>query len=448
MQCTACRSNALRGGRRFASPRVRRRSVALALASLFLLTPAARAERLPIDAVASSVPVIQSAQRVVELSRSPQSRATVVRSPLPFRAFGMRWEGDGPAPQQPGISVRFSRDGETWTGWMLPGIDHDSCDRDASDVFFALVFFDAHYIDVEYAVSEAWLASGVRLAFEFIDPGESAQPLRAADLARSLAAAPDSLARPTVVSRTEWGCPEGQSSASWAPQYTDVSHLIVHHTATASASSDWPAQVRSIWTVHTYTRDWGDIGYNYLIDPLGVIYEGRSGGDDVIGAHFSCANSNTMGVALLGEFGAAAPTLEAQDSLERLLAWKASQRGIDPLGASEHPPTELVLDNISGHRDANGSPTACTTTTICPGDQLYALLPEIRTAVAVAIPEPGASERVAVVVGILCVLSRRRRRGRAADRAPLDAFAWMSSHQDTQLRQRRARRRPIPARPR
>ena len=423
----------------------RSRSVALALVSLLLLTPAARAERLPIDPAASSAPLVRSAERVVELSRSPQSRSTVVRSPLPFRAFGMRWEGVEPAPLQPGISVRFSRDGETWTGWMLPSIDSDSCDREASDSHFALVFFDVPQAEVEYAVSEPWFASGVRLSLEFIDPGEGAQPLRAVDPARSLAAESGPLARPSVVSRTEWGCPDGQSSSSWAPQYTNVSHLIVHHTATAGASSDWPAQVRSIWTVHTYTREWGDIGYNYLIDPLGVIYEGRSGGDDVIGAHFSCANSNTMGVALLGEFGAAAPALEAQDSLVRLLAWKARQRGIDPLGASEHPPTQLVLDNISGHRDGNDSPTTCTTTS-CPGDQLQSLLPEIRTAVAVAIPEPGASERVAAALGVLGVLYRRRRRGSAADRAPLNAFAWTSLQKDTQLRQRRARRRRAPAR--
>lgn len=412
-------------------------SVAAALVSLLLLTPSASAERLPIDPAASSTPIVRSAERVVELSGSLQSRSTSVRSPIPFRAFGMRWEGSAPAPLQPGISVRFSRDGETWTAWMLPSIDPDVCDRDEPDIYFALVFFDSPYTEVEYAVSEPWLAAGVRLSLEFIDPGESSQPLRTVDLARSPAMASSPLTRPSVVSRSEWGCPDGQSSASWAPQYTEVSHLIVHHTATGNAAGDWPAQVRSIWTVHTYTRGWGDIGYNYLIDPLGVIYEGRSGGDDVIGAHFSCQNANTMGVALLGDFGSAAPTLEAQDSLERLLAWKASQRGIDPLGTTEHPGTQLALANISGHRDANDSPTGCTTTS-CPGDQLHALLPEIRTAVAVAIPEPGASELAAVAAGVLGALRRRRSRWSAADCVSLNACGWTPSQQDTQLRRRRA----------
>jgi len=112
----------------------------------------------------------------------------------------MRWEGIEPAPLQPGISVRFSRDGETWTEWMLPSIDHDTSDRDEPETYFALVFFDSPYSDVEYSVSEQWLGAGVRLSLEFIDPSESAQPPRAADLSRSTATAPGQLARPFLVS--------------------------------------------------------------------------------------------------------------------------------------------------------------------------------------------------------------------------------------------------------
>ena len=114
------------------------------------------------------------------------------------------------------------------------------------------------------------------------------------------------LPKPPVVSRTAWGCPEGQQS-SWTPQYTAVTHLVVHHSAGSNTSSDWAGTVRSIWDFHSRPvedggRGWGDVGYNYLIDPNGVIYEGRAGGDNVIGAHFSCRNGGTMGVCLLGTF--------------------------------------------------------------------------------------------------------------------------------------------------
>lgn len=189
----------------------------------------------------------------------------------------------------------------------------------------------------------------------------------------------DAFPKPSVLSRTSWGCPQGQNSPAWAPQYTTVTHLVVHHSDGANSSADWAAVVRAIWNEHTFVRDggWGDIGYNYLIDPNGVIYEGRAGGDNVIGAHFSCQNGGTMGVCMLGTFTSVSPTAAALNSLKQIFAWKAGQRGIDPLAASYHSGTRLTLSNICGHKDASPSTFACTTT-VCPGNTLYAQLPGIR----------------------------------------------------------------------
>jgi hypothetical protein len=173
----------------------------------------------------------------------------------------------------------------------------------------------------------------------------------------------------------------------WSPQTTFVKHLIVHHTkeSTDFINSDWPAVVRDIWSKH-YNRTvsdgskQGDIGYNYLIDPNGIIYEGRAGGEDVIGAHFSNANTGTMGVAMLGDYRNTSPSAAALASLKRLLAWKAAQKGIDPEGSAYHVSSGLTLNNISGHRDANNSPypEVREPGTVCPGDGLYKLLPTIR----------------------------------------------------------------------
>lgn len=188
-----------------------------------------------------------------------------------------------------------------------------------------------------------------------------------------------SVTKPSVVSRTSWGCPDGENSP-WSPQYTIVTHLVIHHSAGANTSSDWPSVVLSIWNDHTYTRGWGDIGYNYLIDPNGVVYEGRAGGDNVIGAHFSCQNGGTFGVCLLGTYSTVSPSSAALASLKQLLAWKAQQSGINPLGTAYHSGTHLTLSTICGHRDANPAyPTYACSTTDCPGDVLYGLLPSIRT---------------------------------------------------------------------
>jgi hypothetical protein len=179
--------------------------------------------------------------------------------------------------------------------------------------------------------------------------------------------------KPPVVTRTEWGCPDGQITTHGGLNYTTVTHLIVHHTAmgTEAPDSDWPALVQSIWNFHVLERGWADIGYNYLIDPDGVIYEGRAGGDDVIGAHFSGVNAGTMAVAMLGDFSDATPTALALNSLEEILAWKCDQGDLDPVGVSLHEASQLILYTISGHRDGPGA-------TECPGDALYSTLPVIR----------------------------------------------------------------------
>jgi hypothetical protein len=182
--------------------------------------------------------------------------------------------------------------------------------------------------------------------------------------------------KPPVVTRTEWECPDGEITTHGSLIFTTVTHLIVHHTAMGveEPSSDWPALVRSIWNFHVIERGWADIGYNYLINPNGVVYEGRSGGDNVIGAHFSGVNAGTMSVALLGDFTNAAPTARALNSLKEILAWKCDQRDLDPEGRSLHDASQLTLNTISGHRDG---PKA----TECPGEALYLLLPTIRAEV-------------------------------------------------------------------
>jgi uncharacterized protein (TIGR03437 family) len=145
--------------------------------------------------------------------------------------------------------------------------------------------------------------------------------------------------------------------------------------------------MRGIWNFHVFERGWADIGYNYLIDPNGLIYEGRSGGDNVIGAHFSGVNAGTMGVAMLGTYTDVTPTVKALNSLKKLLAWKSDQRGLDPEGASLHAASQLNLKTISGHRDGPG-------VTECPGDAFYPLLPEIRTEVKSLLSGVGALSAV------------------------------------------------------
>ncbi|MEM8892470.1 MAG: N-acetylmuramoyl-L-alanine amidase, partial [Bacteroidota bacterium] len=151
-----------------------------------------------------------------------------------------------------------------------------------------------------------------------------------------------------------------------SPVMTDVTHMIVHHSAGPNNSSNWGAAVLAIWNLHKNTNGWDDIGYNWLIDPDGVIYEGRGGGNNVRGAHFCGKNTGTMGICFLGNFETATPTPEALASLETLLAWKSCDSGLDPKGTALHASSGLNLHTISGHRDG------CNT--LCPGANLFPLI--------------------------------------------------------------------------
>lgn len=213
---------------------------------------------------------------------------------------------------------------------------------------------------------------------------------------RTPAAANAATDQPAVVSRGGWGA--DPALMTWSPQFYATKKLIVHHTDTSNDYVDQAgaeAQVRSIYYYHSVTQGWGDIGYNFLIDKFGTIYEGRYSrdyagtsptGDDasglgVTGAHTGGWNSGTVGVALLGTLTSSDATPAARDALERLLAWEASRNGIDPQGSGTfvNPVSgaTITTPNIAGHRDYAA--------TACPGDAFYPTLPALRTAVATRI---------------------------------------------------------------
>ena len=157
--------------------------------------------------------------------------------------------------------------------------------------------------------------------------------------------------------------------------------LIIHHTA-GSQKYTTPEEALSgvydIYKYHAHQHGRGDIWYNFLIDPFGVVYEGRAGGDGVIAAHADYNNNATVGIALMGNFDVEEPTPAMMRSLTRLLTVLARKYDIDPyknqpyFTAVDYDPYILVgnHDSIVGHQD--------TKNTACPGDYVYAQIPKIK----------------------------------------------------------------------
>ncbi|HMX28455.1 MAG TPA: N-acetylmuramoyl-L-alanine amidase, partial [Blastocatellia bacterium] len=301
-------------------------------------------------------------------------------------AVGAVWQGRGETL----LHLRSSTDGIVWSEW-LPMSAHEDYANERGEQVSALALLDRRTRFVQYRISatESARVSGLRLVF--ISPGATPREMqqrieqRANEAMTTENLQQPKYPKPPVVTRTEWGCPDGQVTTHGTLSYTTVTHLIVHHTFSPSGpiNGDWAAAVRSVWNFHVFSNGWADIGYNYVIDQNGVIYEGRAGGDNVVGAHFSGVNGGTMGVVVIGDFTSATPPPPALNSLKKILAWKADQRGIDPAGKSRHAASGLDLNNISGHRDGPGA-------TECPGNAFYPLLPGVRTDVKNLLANVGA----------------------------------------------------------
>lgn len=204
--------------------------------------------------------------------------------------------------------------------------------------------------------------------------------------------------QPVIIPRSGWGADESlrfdaAGHEVWPAEFSPMQKAIVHHTAGRNSDPNPAATIRAIYWAKAISRGFGDIGYNFLIDEQGRIYEGRYSrpyangegvtgenlaGQVVRGGHASDFNDGTVGISLLGNFQNRQPTTAARIALERLLAWKLERHGLNPLGQSVYRNPVLgntkTLYNIAGHRNVNA--------TACPGDTFYPTFPQLRQRVA------------------------------------------------------------------
>jgi hypothetical protein len=180
--------------------------------------------------------------------------------------------------------------------------------------------------------------------------------------------------KPTIYSRAQWGANEALRDKS-SLRYGTIKTGFIHHTVNANdySASQVPALIRGIYAYHTQSRGWSDIGYNFLVDRFGRIWEGRYGGVDrpVVGAHTRGYNEYSFAMSAIGNYDIAQPPQVMLDSYASLFAWKLSLSNIRA-DATRLWVKDRYLQAINGHRDAGQ--------TACPGRYLYAKIPSIRVA--------------------------------------------------------------------
>jgi flagellar hook assembly protein FlgD len=305
-------------------------------------------------------------------------------APVEFTMVGIHWRGPGD------VSFRTASESGVWSAWRSArpeeedGPDPTSSEAAASRGWkVGNPWWTGEANRIQYRVS----GSVTRLRTFFVwspvtgTDGESSIVPRTAET--TLAAAPD---RPAIIGRAGWGANE--SIVRGSPSYADRMRLsVVHHTAGTNSYSraQSAAIVRGIQRYHVLSNGWNDIGYNFLVDKYGRIFEGRAGGvgQNVVGAHAQGFNTGSAGVAVLGTYGSSGISAAARSALQRLLAWRLDVAHVDPrsllnftsYGNPRFPAGRTIrLRAISGHRD--------TGYTSCPGTALYGRLGAIAATVA------------------------------------------------------------------
>ncbi|HET6627734.1 MAG TPA: FG-GAP-like repeat-containing protein [Nocardioidaceae bacterium] len=328
-----------------------------------------------------------------------------------YATVGVTWEeGEQVADDDITVSVRSLKNG-TWSDWQEieyhddhapdPGSEEARRARPGTD---PIVVGDVDEVQVKAETTSGEVPADMKLAL--VDPGKTADPvvekpaidtaelgaddtaaLSAADLAADvdpnapgadavLSSAADVTPKPKIYSRAQWGADEGMRDRS-SLHYFEIHAGFVHHTVNANNYSrgQVPALLRGIYAYHTQSKHWSDIGYNFIVDRFGRIWEGRYGGvaRPVVGAHTLGYNENSFAMSALGNFETARPSSAMLDAYGRLFAWKLSLHGIDASSTRQWV-GKKYFRAINGHRDAGQ--------TACPGKYLYARLPTIRSLAA------------------------------------------------------------------
>jgi N-acetylmuramoyl-L-alanine amidase len=338
--------------------------------------------KLPASAAAflcAFVPVSSAfaAPRAADFERPAPNRASArIVAPRPFSLVGLNWRGDA----APHVAIRVRRH-SGWSRWKELGV-HGDGGSDPAWVGRARV--------VEYRVSRR--VRGLRL--HFVSVGKPPATVRVAQTADTPF---------PYVTRAEWGASQCVPRA--APEYGQVKAVAVHHTVSLNdyTPEEAPQIVLAICRYHRNSNGWNDIGYNALVDKYGTIYEGRAGGLDqaIVGAHAQGFNSQTAGVANIGDYSSIGASDAALGATATYIRWKLGVHG-QPLSGpvtltsgggpeSRYPAgAKVTVDRVLGHRDVGK--------TACPGDGLYDQLDQIRSLVLSGTPfaTPSASVSAAL----------------------------------------------------
>lgn len=333
-----------------------------------------------------------------------------------FQTIGVTW-GDATAVQPTDIQVRtLGEDG--WSPWATLEVADDAPDPGSPDAANApragtdpLWVGDAEAVQLSFAAQEEEGPADLRLALVGSDEvaplvgdavvggveAGAAEISQAAYLPSILGvtdggdgtvptADATPVSAPRIITRAQWGAAPQSCTPNVASKLVGA---VVHHTAGSNAYATVAQamqQIRNDQRYHMESRGWCDLGYNFVVDKWGNIYEGRGGSltKAVVGVHAGGFNTGTLGVSMLGTY-AASPSASTQRAVAQIIGWRLGAYGVDPAGTMSYATgggqnskipagTTIALPRVFGHRDV--------AYTACPGDGGYRSLAAVRTMAA------------------------------------------------------------------
>ncbi|MFA5188230.1 MAG: N-acetylmuramoyl-L-alanine amidase [Patescibacteria group bacterium] len=307
----------------------------------------------------------------------------ILKADFPFNALYVKMEDPSLSQNTQDFQLYMRFLNENWTEWFQTALDDDSQGKDSSLPVLMSQMIPTKLTDsFQYKLifnNKTAKDSLKNLQFIYLDTTKGPS----GNFRISTQNNNDDL---HIISRAEWGANESyrydaNGQDLWPEEYYTPQKFVIHHTAGEKANVDPKSTIRAIQYYHAKVRGWGDIGYNYLIDSKGNIYEGRAGGEGTVGGHAYLRNRNTIGIAILGCYDTALNSKNKPDcntpdnlteatkiALDKLIAKKSQEFNIDPLATSEFH--GQILPNVLGHRDVGS--------TTCPGNLIYDQLPQTR----------------------------------------------------------------------
>ncbi len=393
-----------------------------------------RANTLSVGQDFQLTPLASASMNPVGVAYEPTSTflSEVMEADFGFDAVGVEWRGSNPEGTDLNMEIRFRTTNNEWTDWQQ--VDSD-IDGEGGDQLIPTTRSDALQYKIRMASNDGKHTPRIRnLEFHYIDASSETssnkkgiskieKEMTPAVLQKSLFGTQS----PQVIPRSQWGADEefglnryfgvkdsepndeivedqdlqdneeknGEKSMRelypeefeltktikkneegeslyWPQEYAkNTEKIIVHHTASTKNLNNPEAAIRAIYYYHSVRRGWGDIGYNYIIDTAGNIYEGRAGGEGVVAGHAQGYNTGSLGIAVLGNYENDQVAFPVLNALATLIQEKSDLYNIRADGFSRF--RGEVSANVMGHRDAGH--------TLCPGENLYAALPALRTLV-------------------------------------------------------------------